>query len=116
MEKIIELKSVELIGLLGVGDEHIKLIESSIPVSISARGEKLTIKGKSSSIKKAGSILKEMRDTLSSKGSLFADDVNSLIKLSKTDSINLNGALKEDKIIYHGRKGVIGPRTEGQIK
>ena len=53
MEKIIELKSVELVGLLGVGDEHIKLIESNIPVSISARGEKLTIKGKSSSIKKA---------------------------------------------------------------
>ena len=51
MEKIIELKSVELIGLLGVGDEHIKLIESNIPVSISARGEKLTIKGKRSSIK-----------------------------------------------------------------
>ena len=116
MEKIIELKSVELIGLLGVGDEHIKLIESNIPVSISARGEKLTIKGKSSSIEKAGSILKEMRETLSSKGSLFADDVNSLIKLSKTDSVNLNGALKEDKIIYHGRKGVIGPRTKGQIK
>ena len=99
MEKIIELKSVELIGLLGVGDEHIKLIESNIPVSISARGEKLTIKGKSSSIKKAGDILKEMRETLSSKGSLFVDDVNSLIKLSKTDSVNLNGALKEDKII-----------------
>ena len=116
MEKIIELKSVEMIGLLGVGDEHIKLIESNIPVSISARGEKLTIKGKSSSIKKADSILKEMRETLSSKGSLFVDDVNSLIKLSKTDSVNLNGVLKEDKIIYHGRKGVIGPRTDGQIK
>ena len=90
MEKIIQLKSVEMIGLLGVGDEHIKLIESNIPVSISVRGEKLTIRGKNSSIKKADSIIKEMRETLSSKGSLFADDVNSLIKLSSTDSVKLN--------------------------
>ena len=59
MEKIIELKSVELIGLLGVGDEHIKLIESNIPVSISARGEKLTIKGKTSSIEANFFLLKK---------------------------------------------------------
>ena len=57
-----------------------------------------------------------MRETLSSKGSLCADDVNNLIKLSKIESVNLNGTLIEDKIIYHGRKGVIGPRTKGQIE
>ena len=43
MEKIIELKSVELIDILGIGDANIKLIESNIPESISARGEQLTI-------------------------------------------------------------------------
>ena len=50
MEKIIELKSMELADILGIGDGHIKLIESSVPVSITARGELLTIKGKSSSV------------------------------------------------------------------
>ncbi len=38
MEKIIELNSIELATMLGVGDQHIKLLESNIPVSISARG------------------------------------------------------------------------------
>jgi phosphate starvation-inducible PhoH-like protein len=57
-----------------------------------------------------------MRETLSSKGTLFLDDVNNLIKLSKIGNVNLNAVLNEDKIIYHGRKGVIAPRTEGQIK
>ena len=116
MEKIIELKSTELIEIFGIGDSHIKLIESKIPVSISARGEKLTIKGDNSDIKEVSQILKEMRETLSSKGNLYAEDVDNLIKLSKADSVNLNGVLKDDKIIYHGRKGTIGPRTEGQNK
>ena len=57
MEKIIELKSVELIDILGIGDANIKLIESNIPVSISARGEQLTIKGDSTDITEADACL-----------------------------------------------------------
>ena len=115
MEKIIELKSVELIDILGIGDANIKLIESNIPVSISARGEQLTIKGDSTDITEADAILKEMRETLSSKGALYKDDVDNLIKLSRTGSVNLTSAIKENHVIYHGRKGLIGPRTSGQI-
>ena len=115
MEKIIELKSVELIDILGVGDANIKLIESNIPVSISARGEQLTIKGNSSDITEADDIFKGMRETLLSKGSLYKDDVDNLIKLSRTGSINLTSAIKDNHVIYHGRKGLIGPRTKGQV-
>ena len=115
MEKIIELKSVELIDILGIGDANIKLIESNIPVSISARGEQLTIKGNSSDITEVDGIFKGMRETLSSKGSLYKDDVDNLIKLSRTGSINLTSAIKDNHVIYHGRKGLIGPRTKGQV-
>ena len=100
MEKIIELKSVELIDILGIGDANIKLIESNIPVSISARGEQLTIKGDSTDITEADAILKEMRETLSSKGALYKDDVDNLIKLSKTGSANLNSVIKDNHVIY----------------
>ena len=31
MKKVIELNSIELSDILGIGDGHIKLIESSIP-------------------------------------------------------------------------------------
>ena len=115
MEKIIELKSVELIDILGIGDANIKLIESNIPVSISARGEQLTIKGNSSDITEVDDIFKGMRETLLSKGSLYKDDVDNLIKLSRAGSINLTSAIKENHVIYHGRKGLIGPRTKGQV-
>jgi len=114
MEKIIELKSMELADILGIGDVHIKLIESSVPVSITARGELLTIKGKKSDINHAAAILDEMRGTFTSKGTLLSDDVNNLIKLYKSGEIDLKSNLDITHVIYYGRKGAIGPRTNGQ--
>ena len=114
MEKIIELKSMELADILGIGDVHIKLIESSVPVSITARGELLTIKGKKSDINHAAAILDEMRGTFTSKGTLLSDDVDNLIKLYKSGEIDLKSNLDITHVIYYGRKGAIGPRTKGQ--
>ena len=114
MEKIIELKSMELADILGIGDGHIKLIESSVPVSITARGELLTIKGKKSDINHAAAILDEMRGTFTSKGTLLSDDVDNLIKLYKSGEIDLKSNLDITHVIYYGRKGAIGPRTKGQ--
>ena len=114
MEKIIELKSMELADILGIGDGHIKLIESTVPVSITARGDLLTIKGKKSDINQAAAILGEMRGTLTSKGALLSDDVNNLIKLYKSGEIDLKSNIDINQVIYYGRKGAIGPRTNGQ--
>jgi len=114
MEKIIELNSIELSDILGIGDGNIKLIESNVPVSITARGDLLTIKGKKSDINHATAILGEMRGTLSSKGSLLFEDVNNLIKLYRSGSVELKNNLDIKHVIYYGRKGAIGPRTKGQ--
>ena len=114
MEKIIQLKSMELADILGIGDGHIKLIESNLPVSITARGDLLKIKGDCTDIDQANSILNEMRGTLSSKGALFSDDVDNLIKLFKSGETDLKKHLKDNEVIFYGRKGAIGPRTKGQ--
>ena len=114
MEKIIELKSMELSDILGIGDGNIKLIESTVPVSITARGDLLKIRGKRADINHATAILGEMRGTLSSKGSLLSEDVNNLIRLYKSGDVDLKNDLDIKHVIYYGRKGAIGPRTKGQ--
>ena len=114
MEKIIELKSIELSDILGINDGNIKLIESTVPVSITARGDLLTIKGKKSDINHATTILGEMRGTLSSKGTLLSEDVNNLLRLYKSNGVDLKNNLDIKNVIYYGRKGAIGPRTKGQ--
>jgi len=117
MKKVIELNSIELSDILGIGDGHLKLIESSIPVSILARGDQFSIKGNKHDVEAATSVLHEMRVTLSSKGILLSDDVSALLNLYKAGKKNLqNDTLNLKKVIFYGRKGSIGARTKGQLK
>ena len=117
MKKVIELNSIELSDILGIGDGHIKLIESSIPVSIAARGDQFFIQGNKNDVEAATSVLNEMRVTLSSKGALFSDDVNALLSLYKAGKKEIkNDTSNLKKVIFYGRKGAIGARTKGQLK
>ena len=117
MKKVIELNSIELSDILGIGDGHIKLIESSIPVTIAARGDQFFIQGNKNDVEAATSVLNEMRVTLSSKGALLSDDVNALLSLYKAEEKEFkNGTSNLKKVIFYGRKGAIGARTKGQLK
>ena len=115
MEKVIEIKTIDLTALLGIGDANIKLIEQSIPVKIIARGEQIKLQGKESDVLRASEVLLEMMQTLSSRGDLDKKDVQQLIALSNSNtnqSFDTNQI--SDSIIYFGKNGSVSPKTEGQ--
>ena len=115
MEKVIELKTLEPIALLGVADTHIKLIEAAIPATIIARGETIKIRGENPDVEHIHQILHEMMETLSEKGSLTVRDVQNLIALITLDNENSNGEIRVPEIVIHyGNKGAIVPKTKGQ--
>ncbi|HJN98706.1 MAG TPA: PhoH family protein [Candidatus Marinimicrobia bacterium] len=115
MEKVIELKTLEPIALLGVADTHIKLIEAAIPATIIARGETIKIRGENPDVEHIHQILHEMMETLSEKGSLTVRDVQNLIALITSDNENSNGEIRVPEIVIHyGNKGAIVPKTKGQ--
>jgi len=115
MEKVIELKTLEPIALLGVADTHIKLIEAAIPATIIARGETIKIRGENPDVEHIHQILHEMMETLSEKGSLTVRDVQNLIALITSDNGNSNGEIRVPEIVIHyGNKGAIVPKTKGQ--
>jgi phosphate starvation-inducible PhoH-like protein len=115
MEKVIELKTLEPIALLGVADIHIKLIETAIPATIIARGETIKIRGENPDVEHIHQILHEMMETLSGKGSLTVRDVQNLIALVTSDNENSNGEIRVPEIVIHyGNKGAIVPKTKGQ--
>lgn len=115
MEKVIELKTLEPIALLGVADTHIKLIEAAIPATIIARGETIKIRGENPDVEHIHQILHEMMETLSGKGSLTVRDVQNLIALVTSDNENSNSEIRVPEIIIHyGNKGAIVPKTKGQ--
>ena len=117
MEKIIDIKSIDPISILGIADCNLKIVQSEIPISIVVREQKLKIIGGKDNVKQAGQILFEMIETLNSKGSLHKDDVRNLISMIKMN-VNKNG---RKRINYHhkvcySKKGTIKTKTEGQIK
>ena len=117
MEKVIELKTIDPTALLGVGDMNVKLIEEMIPAKIIARGEKIKIQGEELDVIRASEVLYEMMQTLGTRGELNVRDIQQLITLSKTNSIETIEIHKSsDSIIYFGKKGAVSPKTEGQYR
>ena len=115
MEKVIELKTLEPIALLGVADTHIKLIEAAIQATIIARGETIKIRGENPDVEHIHQILHEMMETLSGKGSLTVRDVQNLIALVTSENGKSNGEIRVPEIVIHyGNKGAIVPKTKGQ--
>ncbi len=117
MEKVIELKTIDPTALLGVGDMNVKLIEEMIPAKIIARGEKIKIQGEELDVIRASEVLYEMMQTLGTRGELNVRDIQQLITLSKTNSIETIDIHKSsDSIIYFGKKGAVSPKTKGQYR
>ena len=113
MEKVIELKVLEPTALLGVGDAHLKLLDSVIPATIVIRGEIIKIQGNEPDVINAHEVLHEMMQTLSGKGSLSIRDVQNLITLVKSGESQSDNTPAPDTAIYYGQKGVISPKTKG---
>tara|TARA_B100001758_G_scaffold34235_1_gene25494 strand:+ start:1198 stop:2139 length:942 start_codon:yes stop_codon:yes gene_type:complete len=117
LEKVIELKTIDPTALLGVGDMNVKLIEEMIPAKIIARGEKIKIQGEELDVIRASEVLYEMMQTLGTRGELNVRDIQQLITLSKTNSIETIDIHKSsDSIIYFGKKGAVSPKTKGQYR
>lgn len=116
MEKIINLKNLDPVSILGIADSHLKLIQKETSISIIARGSKIKLIGEKEDVHKVNEIFQEMIETLNGKGSLLKNDVKNLISLIKTRP-NDNDSIKvhSDYIICYGRKGVVTPKTNGQI-
>jgi len=114
MKKTIELKGVDLQSLLGAGDVHLKLIESTFPGKIIVRGNNIHLDGVDKDINIVHDVIHEMMQTLNRKGSLTKKDVRQLINISNVENGNIQE--KTENVIHYGRKGAIQSRTVGQTE
>lgn len=112
MKKTIELKGVDLQTLLGVADEHIRLLNDSFSADILVRGNDIKLNGQESDVEIAHEIVHEMIQTLSRKGTLTKKDVLKLIKVVRSENGHTEDVPKE--VIHYGKKGAIVSRTDGQ--
>ena len=117
LEKIIDVKSLDLVSILGVADCNLKLIQSEIPISIIARGNKIKMIGNKINIDQVNQIFNEMIETLNSKGGLEKSDVKHLISMVKVkDNHDNKQEISSHYVICYAKKGTVTPKTDGQIR
>ena len=117
LEKIIDVKSLDLVSILGVADCNLKLIQSEIPISIIARGHKIKMIGNKINIDQVNQIFNEMIETLNSKGGLEKSDVKNLISMVKVkENYDNKQKINSHYVICYAKKGTVTPKTDGQIR
>ena len=79
--KIIELPQEGLKTLYGVHDENLKLLENRLNVRISARGNRLNIKGDALNLQQAEKIIKEFAHLLEEGYSIKHEDFKVALRL-----------------------------------
>ena len=112
MKKKIDLREIDPIGIAGVADENLKILEESFPCQIVLRGSDITLEGKKSVIAQASETISEMMKTYSRKNQVTAGDVRSLVALiSNGEHVE---SLSDEPVILHTRQGAVTPRSDGQ--
>jgi phosphate starvation-inducible PhoH-like protein len=113
--KVLELKGVDPLLVLGVNDSNLNLIEKHFPLKIFARGNKINIEGEEEQIKKVENLLGNMIMAINRKGFVTERDVKTLINVEISNK-DLEREISLDTVILFTKTGAIKSRTEHQEK
>ena len=112
MKKTVELQEVDPLGIAGIADANLKILEQSFPCKIFLRGTTVYLEGEEEYIVQIEEVLLEMKKTFSRKNELSEGDVRSLITLiSNGDHV---ADEESEPAILYTKHGVISPRSAGQ--
>jgi len=112
MKKTVELQGIDPVGIAGIADSNLKILEESFPCNIFLRGTTLKLEGEEFHVSQVEEVLLEMMKTFSRKNELTEGDVRSLVALiSKGNHV---GDEETEPVILYTKHGTITPRTKGQ--
>ncbi len=112
-EKRLLLENVDMLGLLGLNDENLKLVEDRFNATISVRGENVFIKGMLEEIETIEKILKEMTYVLNTNGVLTQQDVETILDLT-IEGQEIISDKEFDAIVLYTKNDAIKAKTAGQ--
>ncbi len=102
----------ERLMLFGSQDRHLKTIRDAFSVDLSTRGERLTLRGESTSVEGAATVLEELIGRIQRGRTVLAHDVDDVIA-----SVKRNGSVTEGPEISVLARGMrVRPKTPGQAR
>ncbi len=115
IEKRMTLENVDMMGLLGMNDNNIKIVEDRFNTSIVVRGQNVILKGVLEEIDVVEKIIKEMVYVLNTNGVLKTSDIETILDLAIQGKEIINDQ-EYDSIVLYTKNDVIKARTPGQNK
>ncbi len=113
IEKRMSLENVDMMSLLGMNDNNIKLVEDRFNTSITVRGQNVILKGVLEEIDTVEKVIKEMVYVLNTNGTLRSSDVETILDLAIQGKEIINDK-DYDAIVLYTKNDVIKARTPGQ--
>jgi phosphate starvation-inducible PhoH-like protein len=121
VERKVSIEGEDSLGLLGLQDENLQIIENRFDSNIVVRGGVVSIKGEEQEVEAIEKIFKELLFLLNKNGSLTRNDVETVINLVTVRDEGGGGkngseAVRDegDSIILYTRNQMIRPKTAGQ--
>ena len=112
MRKVKLREGVDLSNLFGPRDLHLRLIEESLHVEISARGDEVTLEGRTESVGRAERLLCELAERTIGRGGLRSEDVTRALKSSESNQPETSSFPDPAPIVTP--KGSVVPKTPSQ--
>ncbi len=114
MKHTFDIKDTDPLLLFGVNDRNLQVLADAFKAQIAARGGKITIEGEEGDVQRVEQVIKDMILTINRKGSLTADDVAALVKVSADGGETRPPG--DMPVIVYTPKGEVVPRTKGQLQ
>jgi phosphate starvation-inducible PhoH-like protein len=107
---------LSLPSLYGDMDRHLRLIENTYGVVLSARGNRIQIEGEEKVVAKVEHLIRQLADLLSDGVITQKDDVNTAIHAFSSHSSTALKEIFQKTIPVSGRKRPVAPKNETQRK
>jgi len=105
---------VNHLALVGRNDEHLRVLESSYDVRITARGHDVTLRGDERQVEEAGRVIQDLVQMLQDKPSLTASEIRSALRtVGHAPGADVKSLLA-DGITVPSRRKLITPKTLNQ--
>ena len=116
-EKTITISGAEPLLLFGFNDVYLRRIESAFPdTRITARGNKLFLKGDADSLQRIEQVVNELTIVLNRNGNLTENDVDTILALTTTSDGSPASQDAKDVVLFTPGGGMIRPRTPNQAR
>ncbi len=121
-EKKIRIEGVDTLGLLGLQDANLQVIERRFDSHITVRGDMILLKGEQAEVDQIERVFKELTFILNKNGNLTINDVDTIIDLVKGNgepalpkSVTASFTRDElDNVILYTKNSIIRAKTAGQ--